>query len=107
MRIYDRNYNKKIEITRGDTGVFDINIEGYELEAEDTAIFTVKRKVEDDTPVIQKTIHPLTESFTLSGADTTIDYGTYVYDIQLNTSDGQIITLFAPGVFEVMRGVTE
>lgn len=107
MRIYNRNKNKKIEITRRDTGVFDITSKTYEMAEGDTATFTVKKYLTDTQPVISKTIHPLTESFSLSRTDTDLDYGTYCYDVQLNTEDGQTVTLFNDGVFEILRGVTE
>lgn len=107
MKIYDRNYDKKIEITRGDTAKFDVYIDDYEYQSGDTLTMTVKKLITDSAAVISKTIDPLTESIELTGTDTNLDYGDYVYDIQLNTTDGQIITLFNPSTFEVVRGVTE
>lgn len=108
MKIYDRDYDKKIEITRGDTAKFDVYIDDYEYVSGDTLTFTVKRNLADSTAVISKTnINPLTSSIELSTNDTNLDYGVYVYDIQLNTNDGQVITLFNPSTFEIVRGVTE
>lgn len=60
MRIYNRNKNKKIEITRRDTGVFDITSKTYEMAEGDTATFTVKKYLTDTQPAISKTIHPQT-----------------------------------------------
>lgn len=47
---------KNIELTRGDSFSFTMTFTGRTLPVGCTALFTVKKRVKDDTPVIEKTI---------------------------------------------------
>lgn len=85
-------------ITRGDTGAYSfkrIDSSGNPITSTPNAIyFTVKASFSDSSVVIQKTISDMTMDvdgtwhFTINPDDTTsLDYGSYVYDIEVTTNN--------------------
>lgn len=99
-----------ISITRGDTGVFSLDIKNAQGQAydysQDTVLFTVKKTVFDNTPLIQKTV-VYGENITILPSDTSsLPYGAYVYDVQLTTAGGVVDTIIVPSKFIVMEEVT-
>lgn len=67
--------------------------------------FTVKKTVNDTDAVISKNITD--GNLHLSPDDTAgLDYGAYVYDCQLTTSDGRVCTFITPHRFQVLEEVT-
>lgn len=93
--------NGVISMSRGDTISLDVNItdsEGndYELKEGEELYFSAKAKPTDKNYAIPpkkldgKTLH-------LSSADTyDIEFGTYLYDIQLRKADGRSNTIIKP-----------
>jgi len=110
-----------IQIYRGDTAEFAIYCKRGTSRADITGgklYFTVKSSIQDsDTSALIKkdsagngiTIITPTlgkAKLQLLPSDTdTLSIGTYVYDVQLKTSDGEIHTLFSGG-FELLADVT-
>lgn len=107
--------DNKIRLTRGDTARLEINvttadesgsITDYKILPEDTLTLSVKKKVKDSTYILQKTINGSTV-FHIKPEDTRgVSFGTYVYDVQLTTSDGDVYTIIEPTSFEIMTEVT-
>lgn len=97
-----------IQITRGDTGEFDIllaNADGseYEVQPDDVVTFTVKRDTNTDEVLIQKTgTHIEIEPADTSG----LSYGTYKYDIQVTFGTRKVDTVIPPSNFIVKDEVT-
>ena len=103
MYIYDNKYDKKIEITKGDTGSFTVSIKGYEGTSEDKIMFSVRDSIGGEYRM-EETV-ALGSAITMSTADTTLPARKYLYDLVLLTADGQRITLIKPSTFEVIEGV--
>lgn len=102
--------NNNIYITRGDSADIEISItestgEEYTLQDGDTITFTVKKSTRATDAVISKQI---TDWYVhLAPVDTAnLDYGVYVYDCQLTTSDGRVCTFITPHIFKVLEEVT-
>lgn len=100
-----------IQLTRGDTGYFDITIKNpngskYVREEGDSLVFTVKPSISSTTSVLTKLIPNLT--LELDPSDTKgLDFKTYKYDIQLTTKTGEVFTVIGPANFTVLSEVTD
>ncbi len=87
-----------IKLTRGDTlkfkvRAFDEYDDPVELTENDEVVFTVKRKITDELPVIQKT----GTYIVVEHADTKdLPFGGYFYDIQVTFANGEKYTIIAP-----------
>ena len=82
-----------IQLIRGDTLEIDIELENYTPTERDKIRFAMKKKYEDDRPLIIKEIPIETMTLRLEGSDTKpFDFGEYYYDIQLTKADGTIDT---------------
>lgn len=107
---------KKINMSmvKGDTASFNVAVEidGVDtpLVAGDTVYFTVKKSTTATTKILQKTITSFTNGeavITLAAADTsTLQVGSYVYDIQINFVSGDVKTIVEPSEFELTGEVT-
>lgn len=111
MMTIDVERNNAIAIIAKDTGTLIISVDGYTLGEGDKLTFTVNRNVELQNPLIQKVIEEFdTENnyavISLSQKDTDLEPGLYVYDIQLDTVDGQTDTIVGPSKFKVIGGAT-
>lgn len=99
-----------ISITRGDTGYIHLNLtkdnEAYPYEDGDMITMSVKKNDTDEEYAFQKEV-PAGQVIILQPADTkTMEYGEYVYDIQLNTTLGEIFTVVGPAKFKVTKEIT-
>lgn len=106
--MFEINKNK-IKITRGDTGIFNIEILDritelpYEVQAGDTVRFTVKKSIYQNKPLIQKE----GTSIQINPADTqTLMYGKYLYDVEITLANGMVQTIITPCEFEITSEVT-
>ncbi len=87
-----------ISLTRGDSctiqvGITDDNGDAYTPKDGDTIRFAVKKTVADTNPLILKTIPLDTMILKLEPNDTKpLEFRTYVYDIELTTSEGDTYT---------------
>lgn len=103
--------NNTIEITRGDTGVFTLDIthqDGTPCDySNDTVLLTVKQNVYTTDFLIQKHIQ-YGENIVIEPSDTQeLNYGDrYVYDVQLTTAGGIVDTIIPPSKFVVLQEVT-
>lgn len=106
--------NNIIRLTRGDTAYVTINItcvssDGeveYELQPNDKLTLSVKRKVKDTEYVFSKDLVGA-NIFHIKPEDTNgVKFGSYIYDVQLTTTDGDIYTIIEPTTFEIKTEVT-
>ena len=87
-----------ITMTRGDTFSADIcvyqpNGKPYNLVEGDAIQFAMKKSAKDTTVLILKDIPIKTMKLVLNPDDTKeLDFGTYVYDIQLQKATGEVYT---------------
>ena len=99
-----------IAITRGDTGIFTLNItdaQGNPYDySHDEVLFTVKRNIDTTEKIMQKTVE-YGQVVIIQPVDTaTLPYGTYVYDVQVTTAGGVVDTVITPSRFLVKAEVT-
>lgn len=100
-----------VALTRGDSATLCANLmnadgSAYELQDGDTLVLTVK-----DDASISEHIFQLTADgegvFTFLPSTTEgMAFGSYKYDIQLTTSDGDVYTVIPVSTFTVMEEVT-
>lgn len=94
--------NNKITMTRGDTATFhckvvfsDANNTEYTMQSGDVLIFTLRNSAKTTTAsdfIMQKTF--TNNQITIDPTDTaTLNYGNYVYDVQLTLADGTVNTI--------------
>lgn len=91
--------DKSISIIRGDTVALSFKTTNYDLEQGDTVTFTVARNYDDEEPIISKIVSEINEKhealISLSPTETEIPVGIYVYDIQVDLSDGRRETVIS------------
>lgn len=102
--------SNNITITRGDSGTLNIRIEDpagndYIMREGDKAVLTVKRSTADKDALFQLPIVDGVAKIRPENTNT-LDYGTYVYDCQLTTADGDVYTFISPHQFKVAEEVT-
>lgn len=93
---------------RGDTGTIDVNISAngvpYHILDTDKIVFSVKKSYETDTYAMQKTAE--SGKFKLLHTDTNeLSAGNYVWDMQLTTGAGDVVTV-GPGKLKLLADVT-
>lgn len=98
-------YGTKIHLTRGDTLIANLEIkrddETYIPAAGDVIRFAMKKDYKDEEPLILKTIDNNEMVLRLDSSDTkSLEFGEYVYDIQITMEDGTVDT-FISDVFIV------
>ena len=100
-----------IVVTRGDTYIAKISVsdsDGRIIKPtiDDIITFTVKQTYNDSNPVIVKTIPSDTLILYLEPSDTkSLDFGTYVYDIQIAFDDGRVDTIIPRQIFVIAEEV--
>lgn len=104
--------NNEIFLTRGDTGLFVLDIKNqdgelYTRDEGDVVVFTVKASPRDMLALIEKTVGA-DGKVTINPADTArLNYGTYFYDIQLTRAeDDSVCTIIPPTPFNLTEEVT-
>lgn len=101
----------KIYLTKGDTAYLQIAItldDGttYSTHEGDTLTLSVKKDLKDAAYALQKVV-AANEVITILPTDTEeLEYGKYVYDVQLNTSLDEVFTIIAPSGFYLKEEVT-
>ena len=100
--------DQNITLTRGDSATFGLtvkqNTSSYDF-SRDTVKFTVKKNVNTDDILFQKTFS--NGVINLTPSDTSgLKYGTYYYDVQLKNTSNGIYTVIAPSKFIVAPEVT-
>lgn len=98
----------RIKVIRGDTGIFELSLDNYQLKDGDKAYFTVKENYNGEA-LIFKEVTKFKDGkakFILTSMDTDLEPKTYLYDIQCNLSDGRVDTVITPNKFQVLGGIT-
>lgn len=110
--MYKVNENGSIEMIRGDSAEFDIqvmteDIDGepveYVLQEGDILTFTVKKSTKSEETLIQKTGPHI---LILPEDTQELSYKTYKYDVQLTMADGFVDTIIPPTDFIIKEEVT-
>ena len=101
--------NNDIELTRGDSLVLDVVISSdngsYVPSSGDSIRFAMKKHYTDEECVINKDIPNDTMQLKIDPSDTkSLDFGKYVYDMQLTTSAG-VVNTFVSGNFYLLEEV--
>ena len=110
--MFDISKDNIIRITRGDSASFGITVmDGtteYELQEGDVLRFTVRRNIYSTTKSLQKILgYGDTMEFVIEPEDTVgLNFGNYVYDVELTLADGTVNTIIPPSTFKVMGEVT-
>ena len=100
-----------IKLTRGDSMkvlVTPYNQDGTEYVAQqgDTIRFALKRNYSDQTPLVEKNVPTNSYLLTLVPSDTKeLPFGSYVYDVELTKSNGDVDTYIAEATFIIAREV--
>ena len=102
----------KIRLTRGDTAMLKVSITNditgneYTVAEDDTMVLTIKKDISDTDVTVQKTL--VGEStFHIEPNDTrSLEFGKYIYDVQLNKANGEVYTIIEPITFEILQEVT-
>lgn len=100
-----------ISLTRGDTAYLSLDLtdalgEPFVGSEDDTKVLTVRKAV-GGTLAFAITVG-LDEAFKITPEMTKeLDYGRYVYDIQVNLSNGDVFTVVAKNTFKLTEEVTE
>lgn len=100
-----------ITLTRGDTFKTQVDLrdsEGnpYVLGEYDFIQFAVKKDYSDENYQILKLVDPTTMVLTLTPEDTrNMDYGEYVYDMQLTKGNGEVATFITKARFVLTEEV--
>lgn len=104
--------NGSIYLTRGDSAKIKINLKNkdtnrvYDLNPQDRLTLTVKKSTRDTEYEFQKVITG-EDVFCINQSDTKpLEFGDYVYDVQLDTVDGETITVIEKTAFVVGEEVT-
>lgn len=102
--------NNTIVLTRGDSAVLKLTVvdgEGqlYKIADNDTVIFTIKKYTTDKDVVLKKT---LTDGQIIINPQDTenLEYGQYVYDVELTQGSGFVATVIPPTRFVVAEEVS-
>ena len=92
-----------IELTRGDIAIFSITItndngEIYKAQEGDKIVFTLKNNTLSQNVIIQKEV--IDGIVKIEHEDTKdLEYGKYVFDVQLTFANGDICTVIKPSPF--------
>lgn len=100
-----------IKLTRGDTARLTVSVtdgsgEPYEIQNGDTLTLSLKKNVKEVDSLMTKTIKG-TDMFHIKPDDTSgLNFGTYIYDVQLTTVNNDVYTVIPPSTFEILTEVT-
>lgn len=101
-----------ISLTRGDSARIVVDVENsvtkepYEIQPDDIMTLTVKRKVKDSEIAFQKIAYG-TNFIKIEPEDTKhLDWGKYVYDVQITTADDDVYTVIPVSKFVLLEEVT-
>ena len=102
--------NNQIFLTRGDSACIILTIEDddgneYTPSANDTITFTVKKSPYNKKVLIQHTFS--NNELIISPEDTmNLEYGDYVFDVELNNQGILVSTIVSPNLFKLCEEVT-
>lgn len=99
-----------ISLTRGDTARLAVSItnndgQPYAVKESDTLTLTVKADYKDEEVLIEKVVKG-NNMIHIEPKDTKeLEFGTYLYDVQLTTVDGDNFTVIADKRFKITNEV--
>ena len=105
LSIITRDGKYQIKLTRGDTLQATITMENadgeiYEPEAGDVIRFALKKDFKNEEVLLEKTIPNETLELEILPEETkSLEFGKYVFDIQIEFEDGRIDTFISEGIF--------
>lgn len=100
-----KTLGNNITLTRGDTLQLKVSLYNqdgteYEPASGDVIRFAMKKNYTDAEPLLNITIPNDTLMLTLQPADTSqLDFGPYVYDLEITKADGTVDTFIAEASF--------
>lgn len=100
-----------ITLTRGDSfyaqlSITDADGNEYVPSSDDYIRFAMKKKITDDEPLLIKEIPYDTLILTLDPEDTSsLSFGSYIYDVELTTSDGFVNTFITKSTIKITEEV--
>lgn len=98
--MFNINKDNVMMLTRGDSAYFNIDITDgngvpIQLSETDKVAFTVKKSTSDEEVLFQK----VGTAVSINPEDTRgLEYGNYVYDIQVTFENGDVDTIIAPEI---------
>lgn len=101
-----------IRLTRGDTADLEVQLQNldtkdeYSIKTTDKVTLSIKKSTKDDAPLVQKSVTGSNVINILPEDTSTLPFGKYKYDVQLETLDHQIYTVIEPSTFVIMEEVT-
>lgn len=99
-----------IYLIRGDSAEFEIKLrtrfgKPVTLSEDDKLILTIRKNIKSEEPSLQKEF--IKGKIMLTPDDTNrMDFGKYIYDVQLTRKDGYVDTIIPPHVFNILEEVT-
>ena len=106
----DREKNNKIVLTRGDSAsilveIYDLDNNKYEIQPDDIITMTII-KPGDSVPTLTKWATP--EHYIIFEPSDTeyLDTGIYEYDVELQTTGGNVYTIVVPSLFKLTSEIT-
>lgn len=95
-----------ITLTRGDTLQLKVEMFNggteYTPQAGDVVRFALKKDYGDANPILNITIPNATQVLTIEPTDTkTLEFGQYVYDIEITKADGTVDTFIYEAAFTI------
>jgi uncharacterized membrane protein YkoI len=102
--------NNAIYLTRGDTAILQLSIKqddgsDYAIADTDNVLFTIKKSTKEKTVILQKSV--MDGKIKINPEETSsLEYGTYFYDVQLRKGDGTVATVITPFPFILSEEVT-
>lgn len=101
-----------IYLTRGDTAYLNVDIvledgSAYPMTPADKLTLSLKKSITDTDYALSKTIQGTTK-FSILPLDTKpLEYGKYLFDVQLTTAKGEVFTIIEKSNFYIKEEVTE
>ncbi len=109
MLIVDKKTNT-IQLTRGDTARLGVDLvseledgtkQPYSVQSDDVLTLSVKKRREDFKPCIEKVVKG-SANFHIKPEDTAeLEFGSYVYDVQIKTAEGDVCTVIENKTFKI------
>lgn len=98
-------YGRHIELTRGDTAILSITVDGYTAQDGDVLRFAMKKRYEDTQPILIKNVDLDAMTFRIEHADTeSLEFGEYVFDIELTRGE-DVYTVIPEGTLTLRKEV--
>lgn len=100
----------EIRLTRGDTARLTVSVtdnerQPYTVKEDDVLTLTIKQNYEDEEPLIEKKITG-SSTFHIKPEDTkSLAFGSYLYDVQVTTADGDNYTVIDDKKFKITNEV--